>query len=425
MMKKFFYASIAIFLVACSPKILRKPDKGEKSHFGITAPSKAVFFLENENIEADKERIGNHTNTANEIYDMFGFMTDKILVGRTNAKTFKFTKGKKVWFLDADLMPKRTAMILFDGSGKPIVEYDSGKYLSLVKQYLSKDIKRNQELGKTIKKERKIAKSLVDSLWSIDFQPDKKYEENIIKNLKRYYSPAVFGFSFMKCNGLIATQVFTDLAQKQLSYTSNVIYEDGKLMRDEYDTNGEISGQNRYFNSLGLLDSVSYHSEYKKSGEILFKYLPNRIITRYNKNLSRDEYLLNENFQIFKKISFDESNKPTSEEHFFYDHLGRLIREEDYSSGKKVSTHLYEYETPEQERFSKMKIMYENDSNVYENTNTIIDGKETFINTQNGKVQSKIVSNLNTNCSGKTLIYDSYNAIIGVTVQKKIIYEDE
>ena len=72
-----------------------------------------------------------------------------------------------------------------------------------------------------------------------------------------------------------------------------------------------------------------------------------------------------------------------------------------------------------------MKIMYENDSNVYENTNTIIDGKETFINTQNGKVQSKIVSNLNTNCSGKTLIYDSYNAIIGVTVQKKIIYEDE
>ena len=416
---------ILLFATSCSTKIIRKAQEGEKSHFGITSPSKAVFFVENENIEADEKQVKNHTEKANHIYNLFGFATDAMIVGRTNAKTFKFTKDKKSWFVDVNKMPKRTAMILFDGSGKPMIEYDSEKYLPLVHQYLSDDLKRMQQLNTKIKKEENATKTVVDSLWTIAFQPDKKYAENIIKNLKRNYSTAIFGFSGMKCNGRIFTQVFTDLAQKQLSYTSSVTYENGKIIDSEYDRNGEISGQKHYYSSLGLLDSLVYYLKDKKDGEIQFKYLPNRIISRYNKSLSRDEYLLNDKFQISKKISFDERNKATSEQHFYYDNLGRLIREEYYSSGKKSSTNFYEYETQEQERFSKMKVVPADESYISENTNTIIDGKETFINQMNGKIQSKIISFLNENCSGKVLIYNGDGAITGVTVQNQIIYECE
>ena len=427
MIKKILFATLLVLLFAtsCSPTIIRNAQEGEKSDFGITSPSKAVFFVENENIEADEKQVKTHTETANHIYNLFGFATDLMMVGRTNAKNFKFTKGKKTWFVDVKKMQKRTAMILFDGSKKPIIEYDSEKYLPLVHQYLSDDLKSIQQFNTTIKKEEKTAKTLVDSIWAIAFQPDKKYAENVIKNLKKNYSPAVFGFSSMKCNGTILTQVFTDLAQKQLSYTSSITYENGKLMSSEYERNGEISGQKYHFGSLGLPDSLAYHSKGKKDGEIQFKYLPNRIISRYNKSLSRDEYILNGKFQISKKISFNERNKPTSEKHLFYDDLGRLIREEDYSSGKKSNTNFYEYENQKQERFTKMKIILENDSNVYENTNTIIDGKEIFTNTNNGKIQSKIVSYMNENCEGKVLMYNGDNAITGVTVQKKIIYEGE
>lgn len=66
-----------------------------------------------------------------------------------------------------------------------------------------------------------------------------------------------------------------------------------------------------------------------------------------------------------------------------------------------------------------MKVVPSNESYISENTNTIVDGKEIFINTMNGKVQSKTVSYLNKNCEGKALIYDGNGAITGVTIQRK------
>jgi len=420
MIKKMLIATMAIFLIPifCSSQIIRKAQKGEIANYGIPSSAITVFFVENKNAKADDAQLKSHNESANHICNLYGIISEGLMIRKINAKTFKFSTGKKAWFLDTGNMPSRTAMILYNGS-KPIIEYDSEKYLHTIKKYLSDDLKKMQERNAKIKKEENTTQTVIDSLWAIYFRPDEKYAESVIKNLKRNYSPAIFGFSFMECDGLIATQAFTDLAQKQLNYTSKAIYENGKLMRDEYNRNGEISGQNRYFSSLGLLDSVAYHSKYRKSGEILFKYLPDRIISRENKNLSRDEYLLNDNFQIFKKIGFDEGDKATSEQYFFYDNLGRLIRDENYSSGKKSGTTFYEYETQEQERFSKMKIVYENDNDVYENTNRITDGKETFINTKNGKIQSKIVSYTDKNCEGKTLMYDGYNAITYVLVRKK------
>ncbi len=150
MIKNLIISAIAIVLlsISCSPKIIRKAKKGEKSNFGLTAPSKAVFFVENKNIEANEELVKTHTKAANKIHDLFGIATDKMMVGRTNAKTFKFSKGKKTWFVEINKMKNRTAMILFNGSQKPIIEYNPEKYLDLVNQYLSEDLKKMQQLDK-------------------------------------------------------------------------------------------------------------------------------------------------------------------------------------------------------------------------------------------------------------------------------------
>lgn len=421
MIKKLFFTSFTIFLISisCSPRIIRNWKEGERSDFGIASPSKAAFFVENETIQAEEELVERHTETANQIYGLFGSATDRMLVGRTNAKTFKFTKGKRTWFVDVGQMNKRTAMILFDGSQKPMVEYDVERYLPLVKLYLSNDLEKAQKVNTTVRKEENATRSVLDSIWSIAYKPDQKYAEKLLKNLKRNFSPAVFGLSAINCDGTIETKAFTDLAEKQLSYSSSVTYKNGQIISSEYERNREISGQNYHFNALGLVDSTVFHLNYKKDYETQFKYLADRIVTRFYNSRSRDEYLLNDKFEISKKISFDDRNNPTSEQHFYYDDLGRLIQEEYFSSRKKLSTNFFEYENRAQIRFSKMKLVPADESYISENTSTIVDGKETFINKVNGKVQSKTVSYLNKNCEGKALIYDGNGAITGVTIQRK------
>ena len=411
--------TIVLISISCSPKIIRNWKEGEKSDFGITSPSKAAFFVENENIQAEEKLVKKHTEIANQIYGLFGSATDLMLVGRTNAKTFKFKRGNKTWFVDVNQMTKRTAMILFDGSEKPMVEYDIEKYLPLVKLYLSNDLENAKKQTKTILKEENATRSVVDSIWSIAYRPDQKYAQSLLKNLKRNFSPPVFGLSAINCDGTIETQVFADLAERQLSYSSSVTYKNGQIMSSDYERNGETSGQKYYFNTLGLVDSIVFHLNHKKDYETQFKYLPDRVVTKFYNSQSRDEYMLNDKFEISKKISFDERNNPTSEQHFFYDDLGRLIREASFSSGKKLSTNFYEYENKEQTRFSKMKVVPASESFISENTNTIVDGKETFISTMNGKLQSKTVSHINNNCEGKALIYDGNGAITGVTIQRK------
>ena len=166
-------------------------------------------------------------------------------------------------------------------------------------------------------------KTVLDSIWEIAFQPNQKYAENVINNLKRNYSEAIFGYNSMNYDGTIITQFFTDLAQNQLSNTSSLTYKNGKMISSEYLRDGEISGKKHYFNSSRLLDSLVFYLGNKKEDEIQFKYLSDRIISRYNKILSRDDYLLNEKFQISKKINFDDRNNTQSENLFFYDDLVR------------------------------------------------------------------------------------------------------
>lgn len=128
---------IILFLNSCSSRYIKLVDHDTKTEFGITitAPSQGMFFVENQKVSASKNKIEIHTKTANSIYNNYGPATDIMFVGRTNARQLKFKSNNKTYLIDITQFKKRTAMILFDGKNKPIIEYNEKKYKALAKQY--------------------------------------------------------------------------------------------------------------------------------------------------------------------------------------------------------------------------------------------------------------------------------------------------
>ncbi|MEG0926898.1 hypothetical protein [Chryseobacterium sp.] len=122
-MKISSFVILLLLVCSCASKVVRIATAEDKANFGITRPTKALFFVENENIKASEDCISDHKKIADRLYAEFNGATEKIMIGRTNAKTFKFSNGKITWFVDVRNFPKRTAMILFDGENKPIIEY--------------------------------------------------------------------------------------------------------------------------------------------------------------------------------------------------------------------------------------------------------------------------------------------------------------
>lgn len=129
---------IIIFLNSCSSKYIKLVNPDTKTEFRITltAPSQGIFFVENEKVNAsNKKTIENHTRTANSIYNKYGPASDKRFVGITNARQLKFNIKDKTYLIDVSKLKKRTAMILFDGKNKPIIEYNPKKYNQLFLKY--------------------------------------------------------------------------------------------------------------------------------------------------------------------------------------------------------------------------------------------------------------------------------------------------
>lgn len=119
---------------SCSSRYIKLVSPETKTEFGITviAPSTAIFFVENLNVKGDNEV---HTKLANSLYNQYGPATDKRVVGRTDARQLKFRLKDKTYLIDITKLKKRTAMILFDGKSKPIIEYKTKKYRSLIQRY--------------------------------------------------------------------------------------------------------------------------------------------------------------------------------------------------------------------------------------------------------------------------------------------------
>ena len=136
--KALLYILFYGLLSSCSSRFIQQvnPDTKIKFGFEINGPNKAIYFVENATREVDDTTLKNHTDMANTLYNKYGPATDQLYVGATNAKDFKFNLKGKTYYIAVENLPQRTAMILFNGKSKPIIELRSAKYHQKIKRSL-------------------------------------------------------------------------------------------------------------------------------------------------------------------------------------------------------------------------------------------------------------------------------------------------
>ena len=134
MMRILIVFAVLLGLNSCRTALVQQVNSDVKTKFGfeITTPNKAVFFVEN---KQSKERISDHhSEIADLLYQQFGPATDYFFIAKTNARDLKFNLADKTYYIDVEKLPKRTAMILFDGKHKPIIEYNPKNYRKMIEE---------------------------------------------------------------------------------------------------------------------------------------------------------------------------------------------------------------------------------------------------------------------------------------------------
>lgn len=128
---------IITFFNSCSSRYIKLVNPDTKIEFGITltSPSQGILFVENKKISASKSTIEIHTRMTNSIHNKYGPASDKRFVGRTNARQLKFNMKDKTYVIEVSKLKKRTAIVLFNGKDKPIIEYREKKYNALIENY--------------------------------------------------------------------------------------------------------------------------------------------------------------------------------------------------------------------------------------------------------------------------------------------------
>lgn len=417
-MKIFPFILLFLLVCACSPKVTRLAVPEDKADFGISNPSKALFFVENESIIASEEHISNHKAVADHLYRQFGGATERVMVGRTNAKAFKFSNGATTWFVNVQYFPKRTAMILFDGKNEPIIEYNTKNYERLVKKYLSEDLKKRSETDKQNQAAEKKVSNVWNSIDAVSFTPDQKYADRIINYSNTTYYPLTSFEDSGNCNGRFINIIYLDEKQQKISYTNNITYRNGRVLENVYLRDGIESIQKHYLNKVGLLDSIVNSENGKREMKLTFKYLPDQFIIHSSWG-TREEFHLNGKGQVEIQYNFNKKDKITKETYYTYDNLGRILVEDCIYDGENPITNTYQYDSDTKRMYSKLTIKGKEGKTISENTSQIIDGKQVFTVIADGKIVNKSVSTLNSNCEGKVTTYDSRGTVVSVSVQKR------
>ncbi|MCS4301215.1 hypothetical protein [Chryseobacterium sp. BIGb0232] len=418
MMKIFPFILLFLLVCACSPKVTRLAVPEDKADFGISNPSKALFFVENESIIASEEHISNHKAVADHLYRQFGGATERVMVGRTNAKAFKFSNGATTWFVNVQDFPKRTAMILFDGKNEPIIEYNTKNYERLVKKYLSEDLKKRSETDKQNQAAEKKVSNVWNSIDAVSFTPDQKYADRIINHSNTTYYPLTSFEDSGNCNGRFINIIYLDEKQQKISYTTNITYRNGRVLENVYLRDGIESIQKHYLNKVGLLDSIVNSENGKREMKLTFKYLPDQFIIHSSWG-TREEFHLNGKGQVEVQYNFNKKDKITKETYYTYDNLGRILVEDCIYDGENPVTNTYQYDSDTKRMYSKLTIKGKEGKTISENTSQIIDGKQVFTVIADGKIVNKSVSTLNSNCEGKVTTYDSRGKVVSVSAQKR------
>lgn len=416
-MMKNYLLLLLVALYSCTTSPIRTATTNDKADFGISKPTKALFFVQNENLKANEKPLKEHTELSNKIYNSFGGATDKLLVGRTNAKTFKFSNGTTTWYVDVNTFTKPTAMILFDGEHFPLIEYKTSNYENLIKRHLQTDFGELKQNTPKVNPFKNRTSKTIDSIWAIPFTPTQDYAYNLIKYSNNRYYPLAPLARDKKCNGPITYNVFSDLEMKKKVYDYTTTYKDGRILTSRSTINGKTTSIRYYFNKLDLIDSIATFDNDKWISSTGFKYLKDRFVVIYGN--TREEYLFNKIGKIATLRSYTANNNIRSEYHYVYDDFGRVETEKYFSDGKLESTSVYQYPYDDTTTFSRIKNYDAQNNLITENLVSDSGGIDRNALIRNGRLILETESFLNKDCIGKIISYDGDRKVQSVVMQTR------
>ncbi|WP_177760957.1 hypothetical protein [Flavobacterium sp. I3-2] len=408
-----------LILSSCASKIIIPVENSAKADIAITAPSKAVLFVEKKS-NNDTEQRQIHKYISNEIYNTFGGATDRMFVSSTNAESLKFTTTDgKSWFIDVNKLEHPFAMVVFDNH-KPFIEYNPEKYMQIVTSKFEKEINDATPLPKKVaqkSKPKETSGSAIDSILNIKFNPDKKYAELVIKNSNNIYYPLPPFEEDAKPQGLYKITSYANSKKENENYTSFITYDNNNRIINYRWNNKEYDSETKYhLNKLGLLDSIVGTSNTNEPDKFYFKYLPDRFIC-YSKSYNfRNEFIFNEKNQVIEQKSYIDNNELRSINYYIYDDLGRVLEETEYEfdEQKLYKTIKYTYISPKSNSFKSM-IYYDNE--YIKNFEILQEKNKNILTSKNyvdGKLNAKIIYDLDKNGVGKSYNEDGEGNITSV-----------
>ncbi|WP_300672335.1 hypothetical protein [Soonwooa sp.] len=419
-MMKNYYLLVLIIVCSCASNPIRLATTTDKTDFGITKPTQALFFVINENLKASDQELEDYKEISNKYYNYFGGATDRLFVGRTNAKTFKFSNEKTTWYVEVNKLTKPTALVLFDGEHQPIVEYNKKNFEKFINKYITATPSQlsSSPQNTTKAKTNNNFSRVVDSIWAIPFVPDYKYADNIIKNSNTVYFPMPLLINDNRCNGKIKYDIYSDLEMKNKIYEMTNHYLEGKLLGSSYTRENTINTTKYYFNKLGLLDSITSYENNKRESSIVFKYLKDKFVVVADGN-RREDFYLNNLGRVDKKVNFNRSTNPSSEQRYTYDIIGRVLAEKTYDNEKLERSIIFHYPNDKTVRYTDFEVLDANNRVQTKYVTEAGNGIQYSVSDAGKKKVSLTKSLIDKNCEGKIITYDADDKVQSVVVQTR------
>jgi hypothetical protein len=343
----------------------------EKVDITLTDGGKAVFFVENLSKKEDASILALHKKNSDSIYRMFGGATTTLLVGRTNAQSFKSVTKLKSWYVYVKDLKRRTAMIMIDGNTEPTIEYDPDKYIPIVRKKFVVELTQRKSSMKQERWGEEAAESNLQLKLETKFTPDASYAAALIRNANtmEYPLPPFPEDPVMK--GSYSFVSYTDSTQKTATVKALYIYlNDGtnRFKSTEMDyLNGTKNKIVYYYSPLGLLDSMKSFTNGKPDYTLKYKYLHDRYISYTNNNdNSRREFIFNTLKQVATIKDFDGDNTISMYRSFKFDDKGRILTESRYKDYYTLEGKMeYTYNDSNSKVLATLKT-YDNDKLTYE-----------------------------------------------------------
>jgi len=408
-----------LILSSCASKIIIPAENSTKADIAITAPSKAVLFVEKKS-NNDTEQRQIHKYISNEIYNIFGGATDRMFVSSTNAESLKFTTTDgKSWFIDVNKLEHPFALVVFDNQ-KPFIEYNPEKYMQIVTSNFEKEINDATPLPKKVtqkSKPKEISSSAIDSILNIKFNPDKKYVQMVIQNSNNIYYPLPPFENDIKAQGLHKITSYDNSKKENENFIAFITYDTNNRIINYKWSNQVYNSETKYhLSKLGLLDSIVNTSNTNEPNNYYFKYLSDRFIC-YSKSYNfRNEFIFNEKNQVIEQKSYIDNHELRSINYYTYDVLGRILEETEYEFDEKklYKTVKYTYISPKSNSFESM-IYYDNEN--IKNFEILQEKNKKPLTSKNyvdGKLNAKTIYDLDKNGEGKIIHEDGVGNITSV-----------